>query len=75
MGHAPGFSGVGGGGVPPSDFLRKSWQILEPVAKFWGSSAENSGIFASSDGSFAGAAVTTREKTGSLSCDSAACED
>ena len=42
--YAPGFSGVGGGGVPPSDFLRKSWQILEPVANFWESSAGNSGF-------------------------------
>jgi hypothetical protein len=38
--HAPGLSGVGGGA---SDFLGKSWGILEPVAKFWESSAGNSG--------------------------------
>ena len=38
--HAPGLSGVGGGA---SDFLGKCWGILEPVAKFWESSAGNSG--------------------------------
>jgi hypothetical protein len=49
-----GFSGVGGGGVlepsAPSNFLKKSWEILEPVAKSRESSAGNSGYFASSDG-------------------------
>ena len=54
MEHAPGFSGVGGGGAlepwATSDFLGKSWEILELAAKFWESPAENSGIFASSDG-------------------------
>jgi hypothetical protein len=34
----------------PSDFLGKSWEILELAAKSWESSAENSRIFASSDG-------------------------
>jgi hypothetical protein len=52
--HAPGFSGVGGGGVlepsAPSDFRRKSWEVLERVVKSRESSAGNSGIFASSDG-------------------------
>jgi hypothetical protein len=57
VGHARGFSGartrlqtrLQGGGVlepwAPSDFLRKSWEILEPVAKFWESPAGNSGKF------------------------------
>ena len=35
MEHALGFSGVGGGGVLESDFLGKSWENLEPVAKSW----------------------------------------
>ena len=70
--HAPGFSGVGGGA---SDFLGKSWGILEPVAKFWESSAGNSGKiweFASSDGIVRGC---TNHVPRTVSCDSAACED
>ena len=38
-------------GVVCLDFLGNFWEILEPVAKSWESSAGNSGIFASSDGS------------------------
>jgi hypothetical protein len=63
--------GVVARALGPSDFLRKSWEIVEPVAKFWESSAGNSGIF---DESFTGAPITTGERAGSLSCDSAACE-
>ena len=71
MGHArgfrPGFSGVGGGGVlepwAPSDFLGKSWEIVEAVAKFWESSAGNSGIVRR----------CTNHAPRTVSCDSAAC--
>ena len=55
MEHAPGFSGVGGGGVLEpwaswSDFLGKFWEDLELAAKSWESPAGNSRNFASSDG-------------------------
>jgi hypothetical protein len=40
--HAPGFSGVGG---VVSDFVGKSWKILEPVAKSLESPAGYSGKF------------------------------
>ena len=61
--HAPGLSGVGGGA---SDFLGKSWGILEPVAKFWESSAGNSGKIWDSDGIVReqGVAGTTRQEAG-----------
>jgi hypothetical protein len=44
--HAPGLSGVG---LRASDFLGKSWGILEPAAKSWGS-AGNSGKIWEFDG-------------------------
>jgi hypothetical protein len=58
-----------------SDFLGKSWGILEPAAKSWGSSAGNSGKiweFASSDGIVRGC---TNQAPRTVSCDSAACGD
>ena len=71
----PGFSDVGEGGVleplAPSDFVGKSWENLEPVAKCWESPAVNSGKFWEILASFAGA---PREEAGSVSHDSAACE-
>ena len=60
--HAAGFSG--GGVLEPwasSDFLRKSWGIVEPAAKSWGS-----------DGIVRGC---TNHGPRTASCDSAACED
>ena len=52
-----------------SDFLGKSWGILEPVVKFWESSAGNSGKFWENPGflhhqtaSFVGAPITPRER-------------
>jgi hypothetical protein len=68
--HAPGFRGVGGGGVlepwASSDFLGKSWEILELVAKFWESPAGNSGKILGfshhQTASFAGAPITARQR-------------
>ena len=74
--HAPGFSGVGGGGVlepwASSDFLRKIQGNSRARRKILGSSAENSGNFASSDGIIRG---FTNHDPRTVSCDSAACED
>ena len=54
MQHAPGFSGVGGGGVlepwASSDIVGKFWEILELAAKSWEGIPGKCGNFASSDG-------------------------
>ena len=74
MEHAPGFSGgcLGEWVLEPwasSDFLGKFWKILEPVAKSWESSAENSGIFASSDDIVRGCTNNDSRRTGiSVTC-------
>ena len=74
---------VGWGGVlepwAMSDFLgkswEKSWEILEPVAKSGNYQQGILGFLHHRTASFAGAPITPREEAGSLSCDSAACED
>ena len=74
--HAPGFSGVGGGGVlePPtlSKNSRARRKILGVICRKF---RENLGILHHQTASFAGAPITTREEAGSLPCDSAACGD
>ena len=67
-----------GGGVleplAPSDFVGKSWEILEPVVNPGNHRQGILGFLHHETASFTGEPIMTWEEAGSLPCDSAACE-